>query len=238
MTYPLTPVPFSIGTADGFLAKTDKSKSFQYLTKDCEDAPVPAPESTLVVYDGNAYFYYLKEIPANFSKICDKIFGMMSMTADAVFSTDMYSPNSVKSMERERRGCSDKLIIKGSSTKKPPNWKMFLANDENKTQFISLLCTVWSNPTNASKLQGRNVILIVEGAAYHLTSEDGKTTEKTEIESLRSTQEGSSVLHVWKGQGVSVHSHQKSGQRCLLHPSSLCPDIERSGHTIRHRYRE
>ena len=189
MTYPLTPVPFSIGTADGFLAKTDKSKSFQYLTKDCEDAPVPAPESTLVVYDGNAYFYYLKEIPANFSKICDKIFGMMSTTADAVFSTDMYSPNSVKSMERERRGCSDKLIIKGSSTKKPPNWKMFLANDENKTQFISLLCTVWSNPTNASKLQGRNVILIVEGAAYHLTSEDGKTTEKTEIESLRSTQE-------------------------------------------------
>ena len=46
MTYPLTPVPFSIGTADGFLAKTDKSKSFQYLTKDCEDAPVPAPEYT------------------------------------------------------------------------------------------------------------------------------------------------------------------------------------------------
>ena len=115
MTYPLTPVPFSIGTPDGFLAKTDKSKSFQYLTKDCEDAPVPAPESTLVVYDENAYFYYLKEIPANFSKICDKIFGMMSTTADAVFSTDMYSPNSVKSMERERRGCSDKLIIKGSS---------------------------------------------------------------------------------------------------------------------------
>jgi len=61
--------------------------------------------------------------------------------------------------------------------------------DENKTQFISLLCTVWSNPTNASKLQGRNVILICEGTVYQLTSEDGKTTEKKEIETLRSTQE-------------------------------------------------
>ena len=29
-----------------------------------------------------------------------------------VFSTDMYSPNSVKSMERDRRGSSEKLIIK------------------------------------------------------------------------------------------------------------------------------
>ena len=33
------------------------------------------------------------------------------------------------------------------------------------------------------------VILICEGTAYQLTSEDGKTTDKKEIETLRSTQE-------------------------------------------------
>ena len=109
---------------------------------------------------GNAYFYYLKELPGNFSKICDKIFDMLSASSDAVFSTDMYSPNSVKSMECDRRGCSAKLIIKGPGTKKPPNWKLFLANDENKTQFISLLCTVWSNPTYAS-----NCLLYTSDAA-------------------------------------------------------------------------
>ena len=70
MTFPLTPVPYSIGTADGFLAKTDKSKCFSYLTKECEDAPVPSAESTLVVQDGNACFYYMKDIPVNFSLIC------------------------------------------------------------------------------------------------------------------------------------------------------------------------
>jgi len=233
MTYPLTPVPFSIGTADGFLAKTDKSKSFQYLTKECEDSPVPAPESTLVVYDGNAYFYYLKEIPANFGQICGKIFGMMSTTADAVFSTDMYSPNSVKSMERERRGCSEKLIIKGPSTKKPPDWKLFLTNDENKTQFISLLCTVWSSPANASKLQGRSVILICEGTAYQLTSEDGETTEKKEIETLRSTQEETDsrvVLYCMYGkdkgyQYIRIKSPDSDVFFILLHYALTLKDV-------------
>ena len=48
---------------------------------------------------------------------------MMPKTMDTVFSTDMYVPNSVKSMERDRRGCSEVLVIKGGSTKKPHDWK-------------------------------------------------------------------------------------------------------------------
>jgi hypothetical protein len=28
--------------------------------------------------------------------------------------------------------------------KKPPDWKTFLANEENKKQLIELLCRVWS----------------------------------------------------------------------------------------------
>ena len=49
-----------------------------------------------------------------------------------IFSTNMYYPDSVKSMERRRRGSEDKLIIKGANTKKPKCWKEFLSNDENK----------------------------------------------------------------------------------------------------------
>lgn len=33
VSYPLTPVIYSIGTVNGFLAKTNKSKGFQWLTK-------------------------------------------------------------------------------------------------------------------------------------------------------------------------------------------------------------
>jgi hypothetical protein len=37
-------------------------------------------------------------------------------------------------MERKRRGCSEKLIVTGENMKKPPDWKTFLANEENKKQ--------------------------------------------------------------------------------------------------------
>jgi len=117
LTYPLTPVPYSIGTADGFMAKTDKSKSFTFLTKDQEDAAQPPNDETLVIFDGNACFYFLKEIPGNFSQICEKVFNILPKSGD-VFSTDSYVPNSVKAMERLRRGSGDKLILKGGNTKK------------------------------------------------------------------------------------------------------------------------
>ena len=66
MTYPLTPVPYCIGTSDDFLAKTDKSKGFHFLTTDVADALEPPNNDTLLVEDGNACFYYLKELPEKF----------------------------------------------------------------------------------------------------------------------------------------------------------------------------
>ena len=33
MTYPLTPIPHSLGTADGFMCKTDKAKLLHYLVE-------------------------------------------------------------------------------------------------------------------------------------------------------------------------------------------------------------
>ena len=39
MKYPLMPMPLSIGTPDGYLLKTDKSKGFSYLTKNYRILP-------------------------------------------------------------------------------------------------------------------------------------------------------------------------------------------------------
>ena len=69
---------------------------------------------------------------------------MVVRKSDVIFSTDMYLENSIKSMERKHRGCSEKLIVTGKNTKKPPDWKTFLANEENNKQLIELLCCVWS----------------------------------------------------------------------------------------------
>uniref|UniRef100_UPI00358E53D5 uncharacterized protein n=3 Tax=Myxine glutinosa TaxID=7769 RepID=UPI00358E53D5 len=189
MTYPLTPVSYSLGTSDGFLAKTDKSKAFHHLTKECENAIIPPENDTLTVHDGNACFYYLKDLPGSFSEICSKVFDTMSNTHNVIFSTDMYLPTSVKAMERKRRGVGNKLIIKGGATKKPPDWKQFLSNDENKLQFIQMLLRLWRTDEYASKLHGRNVILICDGVPHKLTSEDGTTTSSHLLDSMTSSQE-------------------------------------------------
>ena len=93
---------------------------------------------------------------------------MVVRKSDIIFSTDMYLENSIKSMERKRRGCSEKLIVTGENMKKPPDWKTFLANEENKKQLIELLCRVWSTDNFAPKLLGKNVITFLMGMPFIL----------------------------------------------------------------------
>lgn len=188
MTYSLTPVPYSLGTADGFLNKTDKSKGFHLLTKDIDDANATPNDQTMVIYDGNAIFHQLREIPPNFGKIADKIFEIISQPSNLIFSTDMYLPESIKSMERERRGSSDKMIIKGLSTKRPSDWKTFLSNDKNKEQLTELLANAWSRDIYAEKIKDKTFVTISKESAYMIKSE-GNTVRKSEIEDLQSSQE-------------------------------------------------
>ena len=99
-------------------------------------------------------------------------------------------------MERQRRGTSEKLIIKGENTKRPKDWKAFLANDANKKQLTELLVAEWSKDSYAAKLKGRQVIAICDGKATLLTSQDGESTETSDISSLQSSQEESDTRMV------------------------------------------
>ena len=97
--YPLMTVPSAIGTADGFLLKTNKAKGFEFLTKGIEDADIPPDGDTINIKDGNATFYSMKEVPATFRLISEKIFDVSTARKSSVlFSTDMYQENSVKSL--------------------------------------------------------------------------------------------------------------------------------------------
>ena len=64
MKYPLMPELSTIGTPDGYLLKTDKSKGFTYLRKELDDFTMPSDAKTLNVEEGNSIFYYMKEVPA------------------------------------------------------------------------------------------------------------------------------------------------------------------------------
>jgi len=190
MQYPLTPVPYSIGLADGFLAKTDKSKALHHLTKNEDDSNLSVdPSSCMVIEDGNALFHSLKEVPSNFGGIALQILSdVLGHSSPLIFSTDMYNENSIKSGERVRRGCGEKLIVSGESTKRPKEWKTFLSNDDNKKQLVQVLLKSWSSDSSAKLLHGHKVTLICEGDGFELTS-DGKKTLCIEVPSLKSTQE-------------------------------------------------
>ena len=91
-------------------------------------------------------------------------------------------------MESKRRGTSDKIILSDENTKRPGDWAQFLANDENKSQFVNLLLQVRSQDSQAAKLVGIKVVLVCEGKAYQLTSADGVKTGKETLHDLTSTQ--------------------------------------------------
>ena len=149
----------------------------------------PPNNDTLLVEDGNACLYYLKELPENFRGICHKIFDLITKNADFIFSTDMYHEHSIKSMERSRCSCGEKPLIKEENTRKPRDWKTSLSNADNKRQLISVLLKVWGSDKLAYKLKNGHVICIREDDALLLSSEDGKKTEITEIQELSSSQE-------------------------------------------------
>uniref|UniRef100_A0A0L8GHB2 Uncharacterized protein n=1 Tax=Octopus bimaculoides TaxID=37653 RepID=A0A0L8GHB2_OCTBM len=121
------------------------------------------------------------EIPQTFREISRKVLGSVLHLLPLIFRTDMYKEDSVKGVERNRQGFEDKLILSGEKRKHPKVWEVFLANDENKTQFIQLLFTTWRSEVSADIHTGHEMVLICEGKAYQLIS-DGHNTFCQEID--------------------------------------------------------
>lgn len=133
--------------------------------------------------------FLFQNVPATFGEICLKLFDGLTQTGNIILSTDLYVPGPIKSMERRRRGCAEKLIIGGPATKRPTEWKLFLNNDDSKIQFVRLVLKLWTSDEHATRLHGCVVLLICEGVTYLLTSDDGITTKKTELPVLHSSPE-------------------------------------------------
>ena len=103
MAYSLTPVPSSIGTADGYLFKTNKASMLHSIT---ENTPkdIQYPPGSLYIQDGNALIHSLTNLPPTFGEVCLNLLDIMVSKHDFIFSTDSYHEHSIKSMERFRRG--------------------------------------------------------------------------------------------------------------------------------------
>ena len=187
MKFTITPLPYSIATADGYFAKTNKATGLHFVLQDVDDSMMPPPSETLVIEDGNADFYCLRVLPWVFTKKAHSIFDIVPTRPDFIFSTDMYHENSIKTQERIRRCCGPKLQIT-NCTKHPKEWKLFLSNSAKKDQLCHILDDVWGDGSMAERIGAREVTIIDQGRAFQITQTSGKVT-KREIVSLYSTQE-------------------------------------------------
>ena len=124
MSYPLTPVPPSLGTADAFLYKTKKDALLLAIL-DAVPVNIAYPDDALFIQDGNAHFHSLIDIPRIFGELSSRILNSMVSKNEFIFSTDSYHNYSIKSQERLCRDCSQRHIVSGPATRKPPNFKLF-----------------------------------------------------------------------------------------------------------------
>ena len=176
MRYSLTPVPHSLATSDGFFNKTNKAAMLHFLMEDASE-DVPYPKEALYIQDGNALFHALMNLPPTFGEICLQVLDQMVAKKNFVFSTDSYHSDSIKPQERLRRGFSQRYIIEGPATRKPTDFKTFLANEDNKTQLCQLMLRVWGSKLSASRLDKcGTAVAVVEGKAYQLNSSDGNVS--------------------------------------------------------------
>ena len=171
MRYSLTPVPHSLATSDGFFNKTNKAAMLHFLMEDASE-DVPYPKEALYIQDGNALFHALMNLPPTFGEICLQVLDQMVAKKNFVFSTDSYHSDSIKAQERLRRGFSQRYIIEGPATRKPTDFKTFLANEDNKTQLCQLMLRVWGSKLSASRLDKcGTAVAVVEGKAFPVFSE-------------------------------------------------------------------
>ena len=175
MKYSPMSVPPSLGTPDGFFSKTNKAFILHNLLEDVTTEDLPYPKDALFIQDGMALLHFLVNLPPTCGEICLQVLDQMVTTKHFLFSTDSYHPDSIKAQERLRRGSSEKIILAGPATRKPYDFKLFLANDENKKQLCQLLLKVWGSQTAASRLERTEMaVLIVEEKAYQLIVSNGE----------------------------------------------------------------
>ena len=177
MKYCLLPVPPSLGTPDVFFAKTNKAAILHYLLKDAAAEEIQYPKDAMYIQDGMALLHVLTDLPPTCGEICLKILDHMIAKKHFLFTTDSYHPDSIKAQERLIRGTSERIILAGPVSRKPYDFKMFLANDDNNMQLCQLLLRVWSSQQAASRLEKAEMAkLVVEGSAYQLFSQNGEVS--------------------------------------------------------------
>ena len=151
--YPSPPVPLSLANADGTIRKNEKSALMKILFENSTLDPTNTLDSTsrlpangsiaAYVVDLMALIRTFKTYPDTFEALALKVFSSIPKGYRRVdIVADAYLPQSIKSVERDRRGTALKIIVRSAQSKLPRDFTAFLSNGENKTRLIDLILSV------------------------------------------------------------------------------------------------
>ena len=97
------------------------------------------------------------------------------------------------------------FLLSGPKTKTPRDWKLFMSNEENKTQLIKLLLSEWRKLRYAARLRGRQLFFVCREDCICLTSSNGVLVEARPEEDLFSSHEEADTRMILHCQHIAQH---------------------------------
>ncbi|XP_056105946.1 uncharacterized protein LOC130084505 [Rhinichthys klamathensis goyatoka] len=152
LSYSLGTVSYPLASADGSLAKTNKSALMDLLETKGGDCLVDeVPTDGAILFDGMAVIQAIRSIPSTFGELADTILQYIVKLAlkhnctRIDFVIDQYPKMSIKNLERSRRAGGGTQLVKiyGRDQKTPTQWKKFLSDGTNKEALAEFLYVVW-----------------------------------------------------------------------------------------------
>eukprot|EP00794_Sanderia_malayensis_P002284 gene2284-2627_t len=186
LEYPLTSVPLSLAKADGSRRMTQKSALMDVFVKKCSRdninfrSVILAKETVLAyIIDLMALVRTFTSVPKTFEALAFKVLDCIPKTYKRVdIVAGCYTPYSIKSMEKNRRGMAPKIKVQSPKSKVPRDFKIFLANGENRTRMVELIrdvlvanrqavfSTLWSESVVFSSFQ--DCIMVSRETVYQI----------------------------------------------------------------------
>lgn len=181
LTYPLTPIPFSLCHLDGSICKTEKSALMKLLEKEIDSVSPPNPN--VKIFDGFFFLYLMKEVPLTYDGISEKLLKMFvnNNAQYIIIVFDTYSSPSIKDYEHALRGTNRgrKIEIRGPG-KRPSDFVAELKNITFKEDFVEFLLLSWERKEMAPFYDNK-VIYIDYKECYKFEVIDGNIYKSVDL---------------------------------------------------------
>ena len=228
LSHELSPVPLALAKPDGTLNKTQKQTLLVELEKNANSSfptlPITSTDSdTAWMIDGMAIIQMMKHSALKtFNDLSRFLFNQIIRIfesadvkrVDVLF--DRYDvPNSIKSLERERRNQATafEVRITNPNTPLPKQWDKFLADPRNKRNLTEFLSNSWITLASSSLAPNQ---IFVTGGGFH------------EIQLCKMVSRNPDLTH---GTVTNVEelfaNHEEADTRMLLHASHAASTCNR-----------